>query len=70
MGSSEDEPGRLYDEEKHHVTIGKGYYQQTNEVTVDQFREFVRSSGYKTDQTDCPPSLGEQGRFLTITLIL
>jgi len=49
MGSSEDEPGRLYDEEKHRVTIGKGYYQQTTEVTIGQFRKFVRASGYKTE---------------------
>ena len=49
MGSSKDEPGRLYDEEKHRVTIGKGYYQQTTEVTIGQFREFVRASGYKTE---------------------
>jgi len=49
MGSSEYEPGRLYDEEKHRVTIGKGYYQQTTEVTVGQFREFVRARGYKTE---------------------
>ena len=49
MGSSKDEPGRLYDEEKHRVTIGKGYYQQTTEVTIGQFREFIRASGYKTE---------------------
>ena len=49
MGTSENEPERLYDEEKHRVTIGNGYYQQTTEVTVGQFREFIRTSGYKTE---------------------
>ena len=49
MGSSEDEPGRLYDEKKHRVTIVKGYYQQTTEVTIGQFREFVQTSGHKSE---------------------
>ena len=34
---------------QHRVTLTKGFYMQTTEVTVGQWREFVRASGYKSD---------------------
>lgn len=49
MGSSEKEPGAFHDEKNHRVTISKGYYLQSTEVTVGQFREFVKATGYKTE---------------------
>jgi formylglycine-generating enzyme required for sulfatase activity len=50
MGSPENEEGRDKDEEaQHRVTLTKGFYMQTTEVTVGQWRAFVRDTGYKTD---------------------
>ncbi|MBW2108300.1 MAG: formylglycine-generating enzyme family protein [Deltaproteobacteria bacterium] len=48
MGSPSDEPGRDNDERRHRVTISRGFYMQTTEVTVGQWRAFVRETGYKT----------------------
>ncbi len=49
MGSSGNEPGAFHDEKGHRVIISKGYYLQTTEVTVGQFRKFVKDTGYKTE---------------------
>ena len=34
---------------QHWVTLTKGFYMQSKEVTVGQWREFARGSGYKSD---------------------
>jgi formylglycine-generating enzyme required for sulfatase activity len=49
MGSPDSEPGRDNDEGQHKVTLTRGYYLQTTEVTVGQWREFARKSGYRTE---------------------
>ncbi len=48
MGSPSGEKGREKDEKQHRVTLTKGFYMQTTEVTVGQWREFILDSGYKT----------------------
>jgi len=53
MGSPSNESGRDDDEKQHRVTLTKGFDMQTTEVTVGQWRAFVRDTGYKTDaETD------------------
>ncbi len=49
MGSSSEESGGNDDEQKHTVTLSKGYYLQTTEITVGQFRQFVSATGYITE---------------------
>ncbi|MBW2346123.1 MAG: formylglycine-generating enzyme family protein, partial [Deltaproteobacteria bacterium] len=50
MGSPENEEGRDRDEEAlHRVTLTRGFYMQTTEATVGQWRAFVKDTGYKTD---------------------
>jgi formylglycine-generating enzyme required for sulfatase activity len=49
MGSPPSEPGRDDNEGQHPVTLTRGYYLQTTEVTVGQWREFSKRSGYKTE---------------------
>ena len=49
MGSPSSEPGRDDDETQHQVTISKPFYMMKTEVTVGQWREFVRSTGYRTE---------------------
>ena len=49
MGSPTNEPGRDNDEEQHMVTLTKGYYMQTTEVTVGHWRRFVSTTGYKSE---------------------
>jgi formylglycine-generating enzyme required for sulfatase activity len=49
MGSPESEQGRERQEVQHQVTLTKGYYLGVHEVTVGQFREFVRDAKYQTD---------------------
>ena len=49
MGSPAAEEGREKDEVQHQVTLTKGFYMQTTEVTVGQWRVFVKETGYKTD---------------------
>ena len=49
MGSPSNEPGRDNDETQHRVTLTKGFYMQTTEVTVGQWRTFVRDTGYKSE---------------------
>ncbi|MCP4113069.1 MAG: formylglycine-generating enzyme family protein, partial [Desulfobacteraceae bacterium] len=38
MGSPEDEPGRRDNEKQHQVTITKGFYMQTTQVTQGQWK--------------------------------
>jgi len=59
MGSPSDEPGRLDREKQHRVTLSKGFYIQTTEVTQGQWREIMGTrpwSGkkYVRDNVDCP----------------
>jgi len=50
MGSPDSESGREDAETpQHEVTIGKGFALSRTAVTVGQFREFVRVSGYQPD---------------------
>ncbi|MGH8212494.1 MAG: SUMF1/EgtB/PvdO family nonheme iron enzyme, partial [Rhodanobacteraceae bacterium] len=50
MGASGDEHGRENSEQpQHQVDIAKGFAMARTEVTVAQFREFVRASGYTPD---------------------
>jgi len=49
MGSPSDESGRGNDERQHRVTLSKGFYMQTTEVTVGQWRAFIQDTGFRTD---------------------
>jgi formylglycine-generating enzyme required for sulfatase activity/serine/threonine protein kinase len=50
MGSPENEPGREAQEESpHEVAITNPFFMGTCEVTVGQFEEFIKASGYVTD---------------------
>ena len=50
MGSPVDEKGRNKDEETpHKVTLTRGFYMQTTEVTVGQWRAFSQATGYRSD---------------------
>lgn len=52
MGAPDNEDGRQDAETpQHDVTIGKGFALGRSAVTVGQFREFVRASGYRPDST-------------------
>ncbi len=45
MGSPENEKGRDNDEKQHKVTLTKGFYMQTTEVTVKQWKQFIKETG-------------------------
>jgi formylglycine-generating enzyme required for sulfatase activity len=49
MGSPKDEPGLGKDEIQHRVTLTKGFYMQTKEVTVGHWRAFAGDTDYKSD---------------------
>jgi formylglycine-generating enzyme required for sulfatase activity len=49
MGVSEWAKKNYKAERVHHVRLTKGFYMGIHEVTVGQFQQFVRESGYKTD---------------------
>ncbi|MDA1018266.1 MAG: formylglycine-generating enzyme family protein [Planctomycetota bacterium] len=49
MGSPEAEQGREAQETPHEVELTKGFYLGVHEVTVGQFRRFVRDANYQTD---------------------
>ncbi|WP_207691606.1 SUMF1/EgtB/PvdO family nonheme iron enzyme [Desulfonema limicola] len=56
MGSPENEPGRDSDETRHRVTLTKGFYMQTTEVTQGQWRAVMGSSPsyFKNCGDNCP----------------
>ena len=49
MGSPENEPGRERQETRHAVELTRGFYLGRHEITVGQFREFVRAENFRTD---------------------
>lgn len=50
MGAPDDEPGRTDTQTpQHEVAISKGFALSQTDITVAQFREFVRASGYKPE---------------------
>lgn len=56
MGSSKDELGRYDDEVQHSVTLTRGYYIQTTEVTQGQWKKVMGTSPsyFKNCGDDCP----------------
>ncbi len=57
MGSPSSEKGRDSDEKQHRVTLSKGFYMQTTEVTQAQWHEIMGTrpwSGKKYAQERCP----------------
>jgi formylglycine-generating enzyme required for sulfatase activity len=56
MGSPANESGRYDDETQHRVTLSKGFYMQTTEVTQGQWRAIMGSSPSKFSNCgeDCP----------------
>ena len=63
MGSPSSEPERGSDEKQHRVTLTRGFYLQTTEVTVGQWRVFARETGYRTEAEtgDGADGFGEKG---------
>jgi formylglycine-generating enzyme required for sulfatase activity len=49
MGSPDDEPERYKDEVLHEVTLTSGFYMQTTQATVGQWRQFAKEFGYKSE---------------------
>lgn len=49
MGSPAEEPRRERQETAHEVTISSGFLLGRHEVTVGQFKRFVRDTGHRTD---------------------
>ena len=49
MGSPKGEKGRDDNEKLHRVKLTRGFYMQTREVTVGQWRAFVEETGFKTE---------------------
>ena len=54
MGSPSNEPGRDNDEKQHRVTLTKGYYMQTTEVTQGQWKAVMGSNPSKFKGDDNP----------------
>ncbi len=56
MGSPKNEPGRDDDENQHQVTLSKGFYMQTTEVTQAQWQAVMGNSPsyFKNCGNDCP----------------
>jgi formylglycine-generating enzyme required for sulfatase activity len=53
MGAPDGEPGSADTQQpQHQVTLDKGFALSETDVTVGQFRDFVRASGYKPDSTN------------------
>ena len=49
MGAGDDEEDATdFEKPAHYVRIARGFAISRNEVTVDQFRDFVRASGYRS----------------------
>jgi len=49
MGSPASEKGRQDDEKQHKVTLTKGGWLMTTEITVGQWRAFAQATGYKSE---------------------
>jgi formylglycine-generating enzyme required for sulfatase activity len=49
MGSAAKDNSGYQDETQQRVTLSNGFYLQTTEVTVAQFRQFVTATGHKTE---------------------
>ena len=49
MGSPDEENAGFDGEKEHRVTLTKSFYMQTTEVTVGDFRQFVKAAGYRTE---------------------
>jgi formylglycine-generating enzyme required for sulfatase activity/tetratricopeptide (TPR) repeat protein len=49
MGSPVTEEGRAFDEDERDVEISRPFYMAAHEVTIGQFRKFVKEAGYQTD---------------------
>ncbi len=49
MGSPENESGREQQETRHAVELTRGFHLGRHEITVGQFREFVRAENFRTD---------------------
>lgn len=59
MGSPSNEPGRHDDETQHNVTLTKGFYMQTTEVTQSQWKAVMKNNpshfpGWFKSCNDCP----------------
>lgn len=59
MGSPTNEPGRFSNETQHRVTLTKGFYMQTTEVTQGQWKAVMGNnpSRFKNCGDDCPVEL-------------
>ncbi len=63
MGSAEDAPGHQPDESpQHRVHVAKGFAIGRSDITVGQFRAFVRASGYVPDSVRLGGSSVYDGR--------
>jgi formylglycine-generating enzyme required for sulfatase activity len=49
MGSPADEPSRMSDEGQHEVLITRPFYMGIHDVTVGQFKAFVKETSYRTE---------------------
>ena len=49
MGSPENEPGHKDDEHQHEVVLTQPFHMGVHEVTVGQFKAFVKQTGYRTE---------------------
>ena len=49
MGSPSTEARRKDDESSHAVTLSRGFFMQSREVTVSQWEQFVAATGYKNE---------------------
>jgi len=67
MGSPENEPARSRGEQRHWRTIKESFYISETEVTVEQFRRFVKATGYLTDAERGTEEGGHtKGAFATV----
>lgn len=67
MGSPENEPARAKEERQHWRTIKEPFYMSETEVTVEQFRRFVKATGYVTDSERGREEGGHtKGAFATV----